>query len=120
MIESDLELRPLAPMLEAAARYALDGISVFPCEKKIPLTGPGGFKNASVHPEQIHKWWSEHPNAQIGLPTGEPNHLFVVDVDGPEGERAAEKLRLPETFTVATGPGRYHFWFRQPAGVKSK
>jgi putative DNA primase/helicase len=107
-------------MLQAAGTYALKGLSVFPCEKKIPITGPGGFKNATCDPLQIAKWWTEHPNAQIGLPTGEVNHLFVIDVDGPEGERAAEKLRLPETFTVATRPGRYQFWFRQPDGVKSK
>jgi putative DNA primase/helicase len=109
----------ISPMLEAAAAYASQGISVFPCAKKIPLI-PGGFKNATWHPEPIVKWWSEWPDAQIGVAAGEVNHLFIIDVDGPEGERAVEKMNLPETFTVATRPGRWQFWFRQPDGLKSK
>jgi len=107
-------------MLEAAVKYALDGLAVFPCAKKTPLTGEGGFRNASLDATQILQWWTENPDAQIGLPTGEVNHLFVIDIDGPEGERAVEKIGLPETFTVATRPGRYQFWFRQPEGRKSK
>jgi putative DNA primase/helicase len=107
-------------LLQAAAGYALQGLSVFPCEKKIPLTGSGGFKKATCDAGQIAKWWTENPSAQIGLPTGEVNHLFVVDVDGPEGERAADKLNLPSTFTVRTRPGRFQFWYRQPDGTRSK
>jgi putative DNA primase/helicase len=37
-----------------------------------------------------------------------------------EGERAAEKLNLPATFTVNTRPGRFQYWFRQPDGARSK
>jgi putative DNA primase/helicase len=107
-------------MLDAAVRYALDGLAVFPCARKKPLTGEGGFKNATCDAAKIHQWWSEHPDAQVALATGEINHLFVLDVDGAEGERAAEKLGLPETFTVETRPGRYQFWFSQPDGARGK
>jgi hypothetical protein len=107
-------------VLQAAAYYALEGMSVFPCAAKIPLTGPGGFRNASQDAGQIAKWWTVTPDAQIGLPTGQVNHLFVLDIDGPEGARAAEKLHLPETFTVQTRPGRLQLWFELPEGVKSK
>jgi len=107
-------------LLVAAAGYAMEGISVFPCKKKIPLTGTGGFKNASVRADQIVEWWTEHPNAQIGIPTGDVNHLFVIDVDGPEGARAIARMNLPETRTVQTRPGRFQLWFRQPENVKSK
>lgn len=107
-------------ILEAVLGYACRDICVFPCEKKIPLTGLGGFKNASLDPAQIHKWWTEHPAAQIGIPTGETNHLFVLDVDGPLGDEAVAKMDLPETFTVETRPGHKQFWFKQPAGVKTK
>src|SRR5436190_2614077 len=109
----------ISPMLQAAAQYASEGLSVFPCAKKIPLI-PGGFKNASWHPEQLARWWSEWPDAQIGVATGEVNHLFVLDIDGPEGETTAKKMNLPETFTVQTRPGRFQFWFRQPDGVRGK
>lgn len=106
-------------MLDAAVRYALAGYYIFPCEKKIPLTG-AGFKNATLDAAQISKWWTENPAAQIALPTGETNHLFVIDVDGPEGEQAVKKMNLPETFTVSTRPGRFQRWYKQPHGTKSK
>jgi len=105
--------------MRAAASYAVRGIAVFPCWKKIPLTGPGGFKNATCDSGQIAKWWIEHPNAQIAVPTGKVNHLFVVDVDGPKGAAAFARLNLPETFTVETSPGRYHMWFWQEEGLTS-
>jgi hypothetical protein len=92
-------------MLDAAIGYASRGLSVFPCAKKIPLTGIGGFKNASLDASQLLKWWTENPNAQIGLPTGRVNHLFVLDVDGPQGEATVSKMHLPETFTVESSSG---------------
>lgn len=113
-------VRPERRLLDSAAAYALEGLSVFPCQKKIPLTGLGGFKNATLDAAQIIEWWTKNPNAQIGLPTGEVNHLFVIDIDGSDGQRAASKLSLPDTFTIATRPGRYQLWFRQPEGVKSR
>ena len=107
-------------LLEAAASYAARGMAVFPCEKKIPLTGSGGFKNASLDASQIHKWWTETPSAQIGLPTGEVNHLFVLDVDGPQGQAVVAKMNLPETCMIETRSGRFQFWFEQPAGRVGK
>jgi len=108
------------PMLEAAISYASRDLSVFPCNKKIPLTGPGGFKNATLDASTILKWWTDNPSAQIGIPTGEINHLVVLDIDGPLGEIAAAKMSLPETFTVETCPGHRQLWFEQPPGVKTK
>ena len=109
-----------SPLFDAVVRYALDGISVFPCLQKIPLTGPGGFKNATLDAEKILEWWTDNPEAQIGIPTGEINHLFVIDIDGPNGDAALAKMKLPETFTVETRPGRHQLWFRQPDGVKTR
>jgi hypothetical protein len=108
-----------SPMLVAAAAYAFRAISVFPCERKIPLT-PEGFKNATLDAKQIAAWWTENPSAQIGVPTGAVNHLFVVDIDGPDGEVAIARMSLPETFTVETRPGRRQLWFRQPTGITTK
>jgi putative DNA primase/helicase len=107
-------------MLEAAISYASRNLYVFPCEKKIPLTGTGGFKNAACDLKFLLEWWTKYPKAQIGIPTGQINHLFVIDVDGPQGEAALPKLNLPETFTVETRPGRKQFWFAQPDGVTTK
>jgi hypothetical protein len=107
-------------MLEAAISYASRNLCVFPCEKKIPLTGTGGFKNATCDLKLLLEWWTKNPQAQIGVPTGSINRLLVLDVDGPEGEAALQKLNLPETFTVETRPGRKQFWFAQPEGVTTR
>jgi hypothetical protein len=109
----------IGPMLEAAIGYCSDGLSVFPCKDKKPLT-INGFKAASLDASQIHEWWEKWPDAQVALPTGSVNNLFVLDVDGPDGERVTASLNLPETFTVATREGHFQMWFRQPEGTRSK
>ena len=98
-------------LLLAALDYAKKGYSVFPLQPKgkKPLTR-NGFKDASTDPEQIRRWWEQWPNANIGLPTGSKNGLFVVDVDGD----------IPDDFpdfnigpTVKTGKG-HHYYVEQP------
>jgi putative DNA primase/helicase len=107
-------------LVQAALIYARRGLRVFPCANKIPLTGVGGFKNATRDEEKVLDWWKRQPDAQIGLPTGQINHLFVLDVDGEEGAAQVGTLNLPETFTVETRPGRAQYWFRIPDGVPTK
>jgi putative DNA primase/helicase len=106
-------------MLDAALAYTRKGLRVFPCEKKVPLI-PTGFKAASSDEKKIREWWGEWPGAQIALPTGRVNGLFVLDVDGPAGAALAATWNLPETFAVETQPGHQQLWFRQPDGVETK
>jgi hypothetical protein len=106
-------------MLEGAISYCLDGLSVFPCRSKMPLT-PNGFKDASLDAAQIHSWWERWPDAQIALPTGSVNNLLVLDVDGPEGAAWVSEKQLPETLTIETSPGRRQYWFRLPKGKLAK
>jgi hypothetical protein len=49
-------------LLTAALRYAELGYRVFPCVPgtKAPLT-EHGFHDASAEPEQIERWWAQHP-----------------------------------------------------------
>ena len=60
-----------SPMLKAALAYAKKGKKVFPIKPrgKAPLT-PHGFKNATIDPQQIRSWWTQWPEANIGMPTG--------------------------------------------------
>ncbi|MEV4521449.1 bifunctional DNA primase/polymerase [Micromonospora tulbaghiae] len=81
------EARLSAPdaLANAARWYASQGIPVFPLmpgEKK-PFPGSRGFKDATTDLGQINRWWTSHPQANIGLPTG---GLFdVIDIDGEQG-----------------------------------
>ena len=97
------------PTLAAAAlRYANLGIPVFPCVPggKQPLT-PNGFHDATSVARVVHAWWQRTPDANIGLPTGTPTGVLVVDVDvhaGGSGFAAFERARA-EGFGDALGRG---------------
>lgn len=67
---------------EAAARFAAAGVPVFPCVPggKRPLV-EHGFHDASTDADQVGFWWRRWPSANVGVPTGMPSGLEVVDVD---------------------------------------
>jgi hypothetical protein len=108
----------LSALLEAALRYAELGYRVFPCAPgaKTPLTRHG-FHDATTDIEQIERWWSQHPNANIGIPTA---GLVVIDIDGEtnpwladDHERMLELASAPMSITPRGGR---HYLFRQSAG----
>jgi hypothetical protein len=105
----------LAPDLRTAAlKLARRGISVFPCDRrsKTPLVATG-FKAATTEPDRVHEWWTHHPAALIGVPTGD--NFVVIDVDLQHVEAVAwlenNRHRLPLTRTHATRSGGKHYLF---------
>src|SRR5262245_27268533 len=79
-------------MLEAALKYAKDGYAVLPLKGKLPLT-KHGYKDASRDVAQIAKWWGKHPDANIGIATGDRSGLVVLDIDIKKGKRGDESLK---------------------------
>jgi hypothetical protein len=80
-----------------------------------------GLKDASAEPSVVAGWWRRWKNANVGIATGHQG-LFVVDIDGPEGEESLARLEvdhepLPTTRWVRTGSGGRHAYLRLPAGV---
>lgn len=70
-----------------ALAYARRGWPVFPLapKAKTPLT-KDGFKSATTDRDTVLAFWSQWPEANVGLATG---HGFdVLDLDGPEGHTA--------------------------------
>ena len=67
---------------DAALVFAREGIPVFPCvaDGKRPLTG-SGFHEATRDTDQVRRWWSRWPRANIGMPTGAPSGINIVDID---------------------------------------
>lgn len=125
--------------LEYALDYASKGWAVFPvnyilddgncsCGKsecsskgKHPMTA-NGFKNATTDDSTIKGWWTECPNANIGIVTGLKSNLWVLDIDPrSDGDKSLEELikkhgPLPKTYKVNTGGGGEHYYFKIPVG----
>ena len=108
-------------MLDYALAYARQGLHVFPIvpDGKTPLTSHG-FHDATTDEAQIDAWWSQSPDANIGIATGKVSGLVVVDVDrhGEDGTKALQTLNLPPTRVVRTPRNGYHFIFRYPDGAE--
>ena len=130
-------------MLDLALEYAASGWPVFPCraadeevfnprtgefeerKAKSPLTDTG-LKAATRNERIIRRWWADHPDAMVGVPTGAASGVWVLDIDrrpdvdgSVELDRMeAEHGKLPDTVTVRTPSGGRHMMFKLPPGVE--
>ncbi|MEI7827898.1 MAG: bifunctional DNA primase/polymerase, partial [Euryarchaeota archaeon] len=126
--------------LDAALTYAKEGFAVFPlkADGKTPLT-KHGHKDATTDEAQIRAWWTNEPNANIGLPL---SSFVVIDVESVEGhgvngyetlaklEKKYGSLRSHrenefdvDVYMVRTASGGAHFYFSYPdvsAGMLKK
>jgi hypothetical protein len=80
---------------------------------------PHGVKDATTNRARILAWWTRHPQANIGLATGQ--RFDVLDVDGPAGAQAIRALTAIHGLVssgplVRTGGGGWHFYLA-PTGL---
>ncbi|HLL68989.1 MAG TPA: bifunctional DNA primase/polymerase [Micromonosporaceae bacterium] len=112
----------LSPLGQAALAYAEIGWPVFPCRPlgKEPLAAaaPHGFKNATVDPATITRWWHRWPTANIAVACGTPGP-DVLDIDTKDGRAGLELFRTAwraglvrgASATIRTPSGGLHMWF---------
>lgn len=107
--------------LDMAQKLAGHGLAVIPVQPrgKTPLTSHG-CKDASTIPETINAWWARWPDANIGIATGAISGIWVLDIDGDDGESSLRRLEeqnspLPTTVEVISGGKGRHLYFRYPA-----
>jgi hypothetical protein len=111
------------PALRTALSLASRGISVFPCKPdKSPYT-TNGFYDASTDPRVIEEWWKRWHDALLGVPTGKPSGVAVLDLDITKHKEArqwlaANKSRLPETRRHRTRSGGWHLIFKDHEGLR--
>ena len=82
---------PTVALGSAALWYASVGWPVLPLVpgQKRPLTSHG-LKDATTDPNKIREWWTNTPEANIGIRTGV---MFdAIDVDGPTGIQSLAEL----------------------------
>lgn len=118
---------------EAALSYAKKGLAVFPLieKDKKPLTA-NGFKDATTDPAKIEEWWTIHPNANIGLATGQISGGLVaidMDIDKDKDKNGYHSFKewcdenfliLPDSWLSITGRGGYHLFYKSLFPVKSR
>lgn len=110
-------------MRDAALAYAEMGWRVFPCRpgEKLPLIREWTTK-ATTDADVIRAWWQRWPDANLAAATGEATGMFVLDIDGPEGEAALIDLErrhgpLPEMYPMQwSGGGGWHCFLSWPEG----
>jgi hypothetical protein len=102
--------------LITALDYAARGFQVFPLKprSKEPATRRGLYEATSNTATLRRYFTGAHPY-NIGVRTGVPSNVFVLDIDGERGFSSLAELverhgLLPPTLTSATGKGR-HYWF---------
>ncbi len=124
-------------ILETAIKYVTEkDFAVFPCYainpagdcacRKRNCSSPGkhpipldGVKSATKDLNKINDFfWCGTNN--IGIATGIISNLVVLDVDPKNGgdlslKKLCDEIGEFETYTVRTGSGGLHFYFRYPA-----
>jgi len=110
-------------LLDAALQYAAHGWRVFPLVpgEKRPLTAQG-CKDATKDADQICTWWTQHPDANIGIATGKDSGIVVVDVDAKSGKDGYESWKALgiediDTLKQLTWSGGSHAFFEYDEAV---
>jgi predicted P-loop ATPase len=101
-----------------ALQYLLvDGFSVFPVgEDKKPLIEWTKYQTQLPTEEEINNWWTQFPNANIGIAVGKISGIVVVDVDVYKGGSVDP---FPKTYTVKTGSGGIQLYYKYLSGVRN-
>jgi Bifunctional DNA primase/polymerase, N-terminal len=89
----------------------LDGLAI----------APNGVLSATTETGIVKHWWQLAPLANIGVSTA---NLIPLDVDvRHDGLQSLNRLeaehgKLPPTWTVITGSGGLHYYFKRPDGLQ--
>jgi hypothetical protein len=118
-------------------QYAARGWAIYPLApgSKKPLRGSHGFHDATTDLSTLIDAFTDPPDLNIGIRTGEASGIVVIDVDAHEGAAngfdsikalAAQGLKFPtgnrtKGAAIATTPsGGLHLYYKAPDNEKIK
>jgi RecA-family ATPase len=117
----------------AAADLARRGFAVFPVRNWGDGDGwkpVSGFTDgeATADLSKIRAWWRRWPEARVGLLTGAPNGVTVIDVDvknGKDGIATLAALGFPDLEAMTpvrsrSPSGGWHLFFKHQPGLKGR
>lgn len=112
-----------SPTGRAAAWYAARELRIHPLRpgSKLPLVARWQ-ERATVDLEAIAEWWTQWPEAGVGIATGIDSRVIVVDVDprhgGDDALAALEREHgdIPPTWRCLTPSGGLHLYVHHPGG----
>lgn len=110
-------------LCHAALGYAQQGFDVFPVKEREKLPLVKWAKEATNDLQSVQYFWDKFPNANIAIATGVRSGIFVLDIDGEQGERSLQKLtkehgELPVTAKQVSGNGT-HYFFKSDQPIKT-
>jgi len=112
--------QPSTYIIPYLKKYAEMGWKVYPVYKGTKTPCIEGYpEKATSDLEQINEWWKQFPDANVAIMTGKKSGFWVLDVDKKNGGRDTlaelQKVHGPLfglTYTVQTGGGGLHFYFK--------
>ncbi len=108
--------------LAAALTYLRRGFSIIPLvpRTKRPAVALAPYLDGTARMTDADVWtyWTAHPGAGVGIVTGPPSGLVVIDVDPRHGgDLEAAARDCPTELASHTGGGGLHLFVRYPGGV---
>lgn len=123
-------------ILDKALQYAGRGWHIFPVppdtKKSYKSKANSGGRNwgATTNAQEIARDFGKWPNAGIGIVTGQPSGIFVLEIDtveghGRNGYASLQKLqrdhgRLPKTLMAKSPTNSLHHYFKIPKNIQIK
>ena len=103
-------------MKKIALKYLNEGFSVIPVgSDKKPKIAWIEFQKRHATEEEVEKWWTTWPDANIGIVTGEISGITVIDV-----EKGGSVTGLPMTKVAKTGGEGWHYYYKYEPGIGNK
>jgi KaiC/GvpD/RAD55 family RecA-like ATPase len=113
----------MSDMLSWAQLYRTMGLSVIPVREKIPLIKWAKYQEVRASEEEIKTWWTQWPNADIGMVTGPISGRLVLDIDGQDGLQNVHRNAVGGNescnLRVKTRRG-FQYHYRWPNGLTAK